>query len=150
MQIRIALPTDIPRIIEIGSHSLKIGPYADKLADMPEITTKLAEKLLTMANARIVVGEEDGAIQGIFAFILFDHYYSGEPVAGEMIWFVEPDYRKTGMALPLLWEAEKLASQMGAQKMQLTAPTDEIAAMYGKLKGFQKVETAFQRDISCR
>ncbi len=89
-------------------------------------------------------------MQGVFAFILYDHYYSGELVAGEMIWWVEPEYRKMGMPLELLWAAEKLACEMGAKKMQLTAPTDEIAAMYGKLKGFEKVETAFQRDISCR
>ncbi len=149
--IREAAATDIPRIIEMGSRSIGEGPYSAILADKPEVTTRLAEKLLTAPNAKILVSEaEDGRVYGVFAFILFDHYYSGEFVAGEMIWYLEPEARKSGMALELLWAAEKLAHDMGAKKMQLTAPTEEIAAMYTKLRGYRKVETAFQRSIECR
>lgn len=148
--IREAGATDVPRIIELGSQSIAEGPYKGILADKPEVTTSLAEKLLTMPNAKVLVGEMNGRISAVFAFILFDHYYSGEFVAGEMIWYVEPEARKSGMALELLWAAEKLAHDMGAKKMQLTAPTDQIAEIYGRLRGYRKVETAFQRSIECR
>lgn len=150
MNIREAETNDIPRIIEMGSKFLKMGPYNQFISDSPETTSKLALRLLNMPNAKVLVGEENDHVEGVFAFITFDHYYSGEPVAGEMIWYVEPEARHHNMALELLWAAEKMASIMGAKKMQLTAPSDEIAAMYGKLRGFVKVETAFQRDISCR
>lgn len=150
MKIREAETNDIPRIIEMGSKFLKMGPYHKFISDAPHVTSDLARKLLTMPNAKILVGEENDHVEGVFAFITFDHYYSGEPIAGEMIWYVEPEARKHNMALELLWAAEKKACQMGAKKMQLTAPSDEIAEMYGKLRGFEKVETAFQRDISMR
>lgn len=131
----------------MGSRSLVEGPYKDLLADRPAITQALAKKLLELDNAKILVCEVDGKIGGVFAFIVFPHYYSGEITAGEMIWFVESEIRKTGAGLELLWAGEKLAKSLGATKMQLTAPTDEIAEMYGRLRGYKKVETAFQRAI---
>lgn len=148
--IREARVEDVPRIVEMGSRSLAEGPYKATLADRPEVTAALARKLLEQPQARILVADEQGKLVGVFAFILFPHYYSGEDVAGEMIWYVAPEARVGGPALELLWAAEKLAHDLGAQKMQLTAPTDELAAAYQKLRGYEKVETAFQRDISCR
>lgn len=134
----------------MGSRSLLEGPYKELLADKPEVTARLAEKLLTMENARVLVAELNSKLVGAFAFVLFDHYYSGEKVAGEMIWYLEPEAR-TGrpIALELLWAAEKLAHELGAKKMQLTAPTEEIATMYQRLKGYVKVETSFQRELRC-
>lgn len=148
--IREASIADIPAVIEMGSRSLLEGPYRDLLADNPGVTSELATRLLTMPNARLLVAEDSGKLIGIFAFMVFPHYYSGEDVAGEMIWYVLPEFRPDGPGLEMLWAAEKMAHDLGAKKMQLTAPTDEMASAYGKLRGYMKVETAFQRDISCR
>lgn len=133
----------------MGSRSLLEGPYKDQLEDRPDVTTALARQLLGLGYARILVSEADGNIGGVFAFIVFPHYFSGEQVAGEVIWYVEPEARKSGAGLELLWAAEKLAASLGAKKMQLTAPTEEIASMYRKLRGYKQVETAFQRPIEC-
>ena len=149
MKIREALNEDVSRIVEMGSRSLVEGPYREHLADRPDITAALAKKLLMETErAEILVAESESKLIGLFAFIVFSHYYSGESVAGEMIWYVEPEARKgSNAALELLWAAEAKARSLGAKKMQLTAPTDEIAAMYAKLRGYHKVETAFQRAI---
>lgn len=144
--IREATEKDIPRIVELGSRSLADGPYKDLLADKPEVTTDLAVRLLNLKTAQILVADE-GQIVGIFAFVVFPHYFSGETVAGEVIWYVIDEARKTNIPLELLWAAEKKAFELGAKKMQLTAPTDEIARMYGMLRGYVKVETAFQRSL---
>lgn len=148
--IRLATVADVPRIVELGSRSLMEGPYHDILMDNPGVTSELAKKLLTAPNARVLVAEEDGVIVGLFAFIVFDHYYSGESVAGEMVWYTTPEARRGGPALELLWAAEKMAHDLGAKKMQLTAPTDEIAEAYQKLRGYKRIEVSFQRDISNR
>lgn len=146
--IRAAEEKDIPRIVELGSQSLAEGPYKDLLADKPEVTGNLAARLLNLDTAKILVAEDDGVIVGVFAFVVFPHYFSGETVAGEVIWYVQPESRRGSNALELLWAAERQAYELGAKKMQLTAPTDEIAAMYGMLRGYVKVETAFQRNLS--
>ncbi len=150
MTIREAKLEDVATIVELGSRSLVDGPYHEQLADRPDVTRELTRSLIDRNGARILVAERDGAIVGLFAFIVFPHYYSGETVAGEMIWYVVPEARQSNIALELLWKAEQMAHDLGAKKMQLTAPTDEIAGMYQNLRGYRKVETAFQRDIACR
>lgn len=149
--IRLAESKDVPRIVELGSISLLEGSYRDTLADAPEVTGALAQRLLTMENARILVLDIDGKLLGLFAFLLIPHYYSGEKTGTEIMWYVEPEARAGhNYGLELLWAAEKMAAAWGAVHFQLTAPTDAMCAMYSKLRGYSKVETSFQRGLACR
>lgn len=149
--IRLAEAKDVPTIVEMGSNSLREGAYRGVIADSPEVTAELAKRLLFMENARILVLDIDGDLQGLFAFLLIPHYYSGEKCGVEIIWYVEQRARAGhNYGLDLLWAAENMAAKWGAIKFQLTAPTEQMCEMYGKLRGYSKVETSFQRDISHR
>lgn len=145
--IRMARPEDAERIIEIGSHSIAIGPYRNDLVDNPQVTLRLYKLLIDNPQSRIIVSEAAGGIvTGLFALIIFPHYYSGEITAGEIIWYVEPAYRVGGVGLALLREAERLAREAGAVRMQLTAPTEALSAMY-KRCGYHQIEVSFQRKL---
>lgn len=149
--IREASEQDIPRIVEMGSRSIREGPYRNQLSDNPEVTKQLAAKLLTSENAKVLVLENDGHVDGVFAFILFSHYFSGEMTAGEMIWYVEPEGRAmegfgAGGALNLLDEGERLAKKLGAKRMQLTAPTRMVGELY-KRRRYCEIETTYQREL---
>ena len=98
--IREANESDIPRITEMGSRSLREGPYKDLVADKPEETGKLA--LQVIQKGLVLVSEEDEKLTGLLAFIIFPHYFSGELTAGEVMWYVEPEYRATFTAICLL------------------------------------------------
>lgn len=149
--IRLADVKDVPRIVEMGSTSLREGEYRGVIADSPEVTAELAKRLLFMDNAKILVLELDGTLQGLFAFLLIPHYYSGEKCGVEIMWYVEQRARNGhNYGLELLWAAENMAAKWGAEKFQLTAPSDAMCEMYSKLRGYTKVETSFQRDISQR
>src|SRR5690348_14746074 len=84
--IREALPTDIDRIVEMGSRSLRDGPYRDEVGDSPKTTAALCQQVLE--SGKILVAEEDGNVIGVLGFIVFPHYFSGERTAGELIWYV--------------------------------------------------------------
>ncbi|KKN66887.1 hypothetical protein LCGC14_0466620 [marine sediment metagenome] len=144
--IREATPADIPRIIEMGRNFLLSGPYREIIADNPEVPLELAKKLVTNPQARILVEEQEGKLVGVFCFILFPHYYSGLMTAGELIWYVEPEARKTMAGLRLKWEAETLAKKLGAVQMHLTCPIDQDE-LFSKLSGYKKVETGYQRTL---
>lgn len=149
--IREATPADIPRIIEMGRKFLLSGPYRDIMPDNPEVATSLAEKLVAYPEAKVLVAEEEGKVIGVFAFVVFPHYYSGLSTAGELIWYILPEHRRMtsftdSPALNLLNEAEKLAKEMGAVQMHLTAPTIEIGSLY-KRRGYKQVEIGFQREL---
>jgi GNAT superfamily N-acetyltransferase len=144
--IREAETKDIPRIVEMGTRSLLIGPYRDQVADNPEVTTRLAELFIENPQCKVLVSEEEGKITGLLAFVVFPHYYSGEITAGELMWYVEPEHRVGGIALRLLQEAETVARSMGAIRMQLTAPTEALGALY-KHCGYHQLEVLYQRQL---
>jgi hypothetical protein len=143
--IREAKAADIPRITEMGSRSLREGPYKDLVGDNPEQTGKLALEVMTKGMI-LVAEEEDGTISGLLAFIVFPHYFSGELTAGEVMWYVEPEFRKSFTSLALLRGAERMARGFGAKYMQFTAPTSEVGRAYEALN-YKQVEVSFQKAL---
>jgi N-acetylglutamate synthase-like GNAT family acetyltransferase len=142
--IREATEADIPRIQEMGSRSLREGPYKDMVGDNPEQTGKLAIEV--MQKGIILVSEENEALTGVLAFIVFPHYFSGELTAGEVIWHVEKEYRHSFTALALLRAAERMARGFGAKRMQFTAPSEEVGKAYESLH-YSKVEVTYQKAL---
>ena len=144
--IRAAEPNDIPRIVELGSRSLQDGPYAGMLKNAPEQSAALALKTIS-GNGRILLYENDGGqVVGLLGFIIFPHYFTQEPTATEIMWYVEPEERKGGGALKLLWEAEKQAKAMGATRMGFTAPDEQVSALYQRF-GYKKVEVTYMKEL---
>ena len=100
--IREAEAKDVERIVEMGSRSLREGPYKDQLSDNPEATRKLTQNILENHVGKILVAEEDGKLVGLLGLLFYPHPYSGEPIAAEIIWYTEPEYRQSFTALALL------------------------------------------------
>jgi ribosomal protein S18 acetylase RimI-like enzyme len=144
--IREARELDIPRIVEMGSRSLREGPYKNLVGENPEQTKQLALDVIQMEHGTVLVSEENGKLTGVLAFVIFPHYFSGEKTAGELIWYVEPEYRQSFTAIALLRAAERLARKAGAKRMQFTAPTGEVGEAYRSL-GYQPVEVSFQKAL---
>ncbi len=142
--IREAAASDLPFVVEMGREFLKSGPYRDQ-ADNPEQAAIIAETVRN--NGHILVSEDESGITGVFAFIVFPHYYTGELTAGEMIWYVRPEKRSGGIALHLLAMAEKISRAEGVKRMQLTAPSEEIGKLYKYCGGYRKMEVTYQRAL---
>lgn len=144
--IRTATYDDLDRIVELGSRSLVDGPYASIIRDVPAQSRKFAEQVLS--NGKILLGEDAGRVIGLIGFIFARHHFSDQPYAAELMWYVEPEHRVGGIAMHLLWAAEKCAHEMGAESFLFTAPNEDIAAIYRRF-GYTKLETTFQKQL-CR
>lgn len=145
--IRDATEADVPRIVELGSRSLVDGPYAGMLKDTPEQSAKLAIGVIEKTNGKVLLYQNDsGRVAGLLGFIVFPHYFTQELTATELMWYVEPEERKGGSALQLLWEAEKQAKAMGATRMGFTAPTPGIGELYKRF-GYRQVEVSFMKEL---
>lgn len=142
--IREATAADLPRIGELGSRSLQDGPYAGIIEDRPEVARRCAE--MVMRDGKILLAEEEGRVGGLLGFIMADHHFSGQRYAAELMWYVEPEHRKGGIALKLLWEAEKEAKQLGAKSMVFTAPNEDVADLYKRF-GYRKLEVTFMKAL---
>lgn len=144
--IREAVATDIPEIVRLGSESLKAGPYKDMLKDSPEHSAKLALQVITNADGRVLLLEENGKVVGLLGFLIFPHYFTGEKTASEIMWFVEEHHRCSFGAIALLRCAERKARELGAKHMGLTAPNEDIAKIY-TVAGYKPVETSYMKEL---
>ena len=152
MSIREAAKSDIPEVVQLALESLTYGPYKEIVKRSPEYATKLTTDLVTNSNGVVLMAENNGKLQGLFAFILFPHFYSGEPTAGELIWYVTPEARMMSgfgdsIAFQLLEAGEKRAQEMGAKVMQLGAPNEGIGKIYQR-KGYSQVEVTYRRELA--
>jgi GNAT superfamily N-acetyltransferase len=145
--IRAATETDIPEIVKLGSRSLADGPYAGMLKDTPEQSAKLALAVIQGSGGKILVYETDGGkVAGLLGFLIFPHYFTQEPTATEIMWYVLPEERNGGAGIKLLWEAEKQAKAMGAKRMGFTAPSADVVKLYERF-GYKQVEITFMKEL---
>lgn len=141
--IRRATDADIPRLVEMGRRFLKESPYHRHIAENPQQMAELGRQLMKNAGG-LLISEHDGQITGMFGFVVYDHFMSGERVAGEVFWWVEPEARGDGVKL--LRTAEQEARNAGAKAMQMIAPDEHVAGFYARL-GYIPVEMTYQRSL---
>ena len=145
--IRTATEADVPEIVKLGSRSLQDGPYAGMLKDTPEQSAKLALSVIQAQGGRVLLYETDsGKVAGLLGFFIFPHYFTQEPTATEIMWYVLPEDRNDGAGLKLLWEAEKQAKAMGATRMGFTAPNADVVKLYERF-GYKQVEVSFMKEL---
>jgi hypothetical protein len=146
--IREATDKDAPRIVALGMDFLALGPYKGQLEENPIQALKCATDFLALPNMKILVAEESNAVCGVFAMLVYPHPFSGQLTATELIWYVEPEHRGRA-SMELLWAAERMAYDMGAVWMQLTAPSPETSKVYERLK-YAPIETSHQARLENR
>lgn len=144
--IRTAVASDLDRIVEIGSRSLLDGPYAGIIKDVPAQARKCAE--MVMASGKIFLAvNDDGLTVGLIGILFARHHFSDQPYATELMWYVLPGHRKgNNFASELRWKAENEAANWGAEDMLMTAPNEEVAALY-KRAGYEPLEVVCRKKL---
>lgn len=139
--IRPARPEDVPAIVQMGLRFLA-DVYAGKIAHPdPDRMARTAGWLIDDDPTRaLLVSEADGAVTGMIGVFVFDHAMTGERMASELMWWVEPSHR--GHGLRLLTAARLWAKAAGATTIQMIAPTPEVEVLYTRL-GYMKIESAY-------
>lgn len=144
--IRSATSADIPRLVEMGGRFIELTIYRDRVAHRPDALRALATKLTTAGDeAAILVAEHGDTLIGMIGLVMFEHHISGELVAGEVCWWVEPEARGSA-GVRLLKAAERWARDRHAVALQMIAPTEDVACIYQAL-GYTPVETTYQRNL---
>lgn len=142
--IREATAADVPRIVAMGRRFLLETSYRGVIEDNPAQMEVLACQLLESPVGVLLVSETCGELTGMLGAFLFDHPISGERLATEIFWWVEPEHR--GHGIRLLRRAEAWAKSNGAAKLQMIAPTPAVARIYEALH-YAPIETAYQRTL---
>lgn len=143
--IRQATHADIPRIVAMGERFID-DVYPAALTFNGEALSTLAAQLIDGAGVVFVAESGSGDVLGMMALIVVTQPMSGETVATELVWWIDPDARGGRAALALLATAEEWAKLQGAKRLQMIAPSDRVCRFYERL-GFQRVEVAYMRTL---
>jgi len=147
MRIRAATIADVPRVVDLGASFIAQTSYQTLLPVNRDQMTALVERLIGSEDAAVLVLETMDAVIGMIAMYCFAHPISGERVASEVFWWVEPAAR--GGGLKLLAAAEAWAEAQGAVVCQMIAPTPAVERVYHR-RGYVPVERLYQRRVSRR
>lgn len=146
--IKIATPADFDKVKELSTNFFYASPYKDMPLEEDK-QTELIEDLMEKYpyHGMIACMHVDNEVQGIIAGCTSEILFSRSKIATELVWWVEPDYRKTKGSLLLLdcfeYWAEKVA---GADIVQMVALEDDsigtISRFYTR-RGYTPVERGF-------
>jgi GNAT superfamily N-acetyltransferase len=143
---RPATRADVDGIVAMGERFRAQSAYASIVVWNPEQIRALTERLIDGAPESVVlVAECCGDLVGMLAALVYDHHISGARVAGEVVWWVDPDQRGT-LGIRLLKDAERWARSRGAETFEMIAPTARVEEIYFYL-GYQPVERTFIRRL---
>lgn len=144
--IRHATAGDVPAIVRMGLRFADTEYRGFLPATAVSIAT-LARAVMDGPDALLLVCELDSAVVGMLAASAYVQPMTGETIATEIAWWMEPEARGSREALRLLASAEAWAKTKGASKFQMIAPTDHVGKFYERL-GFSRIETHYQRSLS--
>ncbi len=135
---------DVDRIVAMGSRFVGETTYQALITPNPAQMAQTVSALMNSADGCVFVGESASALVGMIGMVMITHHVSGERVAGEVFWWVEPEHR--GGGLKLLKAAERWAKEQQATAIQMIAPTPAVGQLYTRL-GYAPVETTYQRAL---
>lgn len=149
-RVRRATSDDLPRLLEMGARFARETVYRDHLQADPARIKALAEQLVAgvagQGSAVWVAQDPAGGIVGMIGMFVYEHPLSGERIASEVFWWVDPEHRRGGHALRLLESAEKWARWSNATTLYMIAPTPDVARIYER-RGYAQLETTYARAL---
>ena len=146
MTIRKASSADLPALIAMGRQFLQTV-YPARFRDDPAQLETFGHAMLTDDGQRLLLAAEDAdRVIGMIGLVVYPHPMSGDVIAAELFWWVDPEHRGSASAR-LLRRAESWARVQGATVLQMVAPNADVATFYERI-GFDRVETVYHRGIA--
>lgn len=123
------------------------GPYGDRFHADPERIAALVGLLMDADHARAgFIAEQNGTPVGMFGVFCLTHPITGDEMASELCWWVEPEMRGSSVGLTLLRAAESWAREQGAALLEMIAPSERVAALYERL-GFERTDVHYLKRL---
>lgn len=144
--MREATAADVPRLQEMFLEFVASTQYARYVGQDPAHATAFLEQLVAGDDSAVFVADRDGVVIGMLGLWVYAHPMSGERVATEAFWWLDP--RDRGWGVWLLRRGERWARGRGARRLSLMAPADNgrVMDIYEALK-YEAVEITYQRDL---
>lgn len=156
--IRTATRDDLEAIARMARHFIEASTvFRAWLKPDPAPILAVAEAILEGKTAErlnveggvILVLEVERELVGMIAGLVFrDPFIGDEPVFDEIVWWIEPEYRRGLAGVRLLKACELWARQKGLSLLKMVAPADapEVGEFYLR-SGFHPINTAYYKRL---
>lgn len=142
--IREATVDDVPALVAMGQRFIRGSVYATRLRENVAQMAVAAERLIASEDGMVLVLDAVSDLVGMIGLVFFEHHLSGEATAGEVFFWVDPEYR--GRGLRLMRHAEQWARDKGATTIQMIAPTPDVGRLYERL-GYAELEVSYGKEL---
>lgn len=125
--IRLAEGRDIPYLLQLCHNAHKASPYKNTEFDplvVLELLRNLVEGDKTKGVVIIATDDIDHPI-GLIMAVVGKAHMNNNPVAQEVIWWVEPEFRKSKSGIALYRSFKFWAEKVGCQIVIISSYTDE-------------------------
>lgn len=149
LRVRRGRVEDLPALVGMAIRFIAETQYRAVIVPNVERLAVLTGYLLE--HGAVFVAQADGPndLVGMLGVSLLPHVMSGELVATEAAWWVNPERRGGMTAVRMLAAAERWAREAGAVWMQMIAPRgEERLREFYRRRGYLELETLFQLRLS--
>lgn len=149
VRLRRATSEDLAVLVRMAVRFICESSYRGLV--LPNVRQLQKLVMFLLDHGGVFVAQLDGAddVVGMFGVSVIPHVMSGELVAGEVAWWMEPEHRGGSASVRLLDAAERWAVEHGAVWFQMIAPAgNERLREFYRRRGYMEVETVFQRRLA--
>lgn len=150
MIIRRSIITDEPDLIRMGEAFWSETPLSSMSTFNPDYLINFIRGASLEPSASVWVAEESGKVVGAVAGMVYPLFFSGDLVAQEIFWWVDPETRGTEAGKMLYDALADWAKEAGAVALSMIAIENGKAEAVGKIykkKGFIPTEHAYVRGL---
>ena len=140
--LRLATKDDLELLVEMGRKFISSTGYA-AYADETRMK-ELAEDFLTADPSQkiVLLYEDKGMLGGVVTPFLFGTV----KIATEVVWWVDPDHRKSEIGMKLLEAFEFWAKKVGCGLISMVGLDDNLDKFYVR-NGYRLSERAYVKEL---
>jgi len=146
--IRAAQVADLPQLIELGQAFYAEGRLPGRFN--PRHFIQVWGQLITTGVGVLLIAERDAQFLGAIGGLIYQDPGTGDHVAQEAFWFLQPAARKGRLGLRLLDAFEREANRRQCARVLMvhleTLQAGRLAAFYQR-RGYQLVETIYAKEL---
>ena len=150
-RIRPATPADTADLVRMGLQFIAESGYRGLLTPNPDAQAACIAVLLEQGGCWVVVAGDDGIVEtvGMLGIALTPLPVSGELAGVELMWWLDPQWRRGTLGVRLLQVGEAWACAQGAIWLQMIQPVgaERLGAFYRR-RGFAPIEMTWQKRLA--
>lgn len=151
MKIRGATLADIPKLVEYGEKFYQQTRHIEEgIPYNPDEVAILCEWLINVKQGFILVLDDDGVVGFVLVVEAPFPFSPDIRTAQELAYYVDEDYRKTGLGVKLLEHTEKVCKDRGVRYLTMISMESciprQAEALYEKL-GYSRTETSYTKEL---